>query len=335
MTAIVFRDTDLCTHEIAGTLSHHFHPGEAVECDAQALACAGGCVVCIGPLYVRFEQVTFDNCTIVALRGAQVDLDGCTSRWKGDNGAGISLFGSGHGTVIRVKGGSVTGGKQAAAIRDYVSIQASQWKVMKSTLRGVDVVGRGSSITMHECELVVGTRMRPSHAVLVKEEDRLDVTDSKIMGGKQGVTVCRSTAVMLNRCEVKGASKDGFLIRFAGSAYLNDCTVHSVVKGSGVKVRGTDSHPRSFAYDKRVKSLSFLKLTFLKLTEVKMKNCTVKDCNNGIIADNGAKLECRECLVKGNSFGVSTEYTGIRRGPYSKVLLQDCELENEANLLDL
>jgi hypothetical protein len=92
-------------------------------------------VLCHGKgCQVTFSNVVFERCTLVVLEAAAVTLNSCkfsnTSRQEG-----VSIYASGQGTTVQVRGGSLSGGAQGATICGGAAFKAAFLNVTQVLLR--------------------------------------------------------------------------------------------------------------------------------------------------------------------------------------------------------
>ena len=66
---------------------------------------------------VTFRNVTFTECTLVVAEGARAALHGTSSSFDPEGPCGLALFADGEGTVVRMHGGSITGGTQGVTVQ--------------------------------------------------------------------------------------------------------------------------------------------------------------------------------------------------------------------------
>ena len=66
---------------------------------------------------VTFRNVIFTACTLVVAEGACAALHGSTSSFDPALPHGLALFANGAGTVVRMHGGSITGGTQGVTVQ--------------------------------------------------------------------------------------------------------------------------------------------------------------------------------------------------------------------------
>lgn len=66
---------------------------------------------------VTFRNVTFTECTLVVAEGACAVLHGTSSSFDPEGPCGLALFADGEGTVVRMHGGSITGGTQGVTVQ--------------------------------------------------------------------------------------------------------------------------------------------------------------------------------------------------------------------------
>lgn len=79
---------------------------------------------------MTFTNVTFERCTLVALEGAAATLHSCHFK-NSSRQEGVSIYASGTGTAVNVRGGSITGGAQGASVSGGASLKAAFLTVTK------------------------------------------------------------------------------------------------------------------------------------------------------------------------------------------------------------
>lgn len=93
--------------------------------------CADGVVLCHGKgCQVTFTNVTFERCTLVVLEGAAATLRSCNFS-NSTRQEGVSIYASGSGTAVNVRGGSIVGGAQGASIAGGAAFKAAFLTVSK------------------------------------------------------------------------------------------------------------------------------------------------------------------------------------------------------------
>ena len=106
---------------------------------------------------VHFDKVTFQMCTLVVVGEADAILSQCNFIASSDEGTGIGMMVSGHGSrVIAQEGCSFKGGLQCVAVHAGASFRGHSVCCRAAEVTGIEVMGHGSSLTLSRTQSVWG-----------------------------------------------------------------------------------------------------------------------------------------------------------------------------------
>ena len=126
-------------------------------------------MVCRGAgCHVTLTNVTFKQCTLVAIAGASVALSNCSFELNSNNpsrscGGAIGIVASGQGTSVRADACYVRRGTQGISVQLGAKLEASGLTVTETTRIGIEVTGPASSAHLSNCMLAEFKFKFPGH----------------------------------------------------------------------------------------------------------------------------------------------------------------------------
>lgn len=256
-----------------------------------------GCVV-------TFTDVTFDNCTLLALSGAQVTLN--QSKFQHtelSQSPGLCIYAHGPGSKVAVRGGTISGGIQGATVQAGARFEAYGLQVSGVEVLGVEVSHEGSSLRLTDCTLQAFSSVYHELdivcGVCVHSGSKADLSSLKVSGMVYGVAVHSCASVRLADSLVARTVSHCVALTLGATGNLDRCRLSRSQQRDGVFVEGEGSRADA-------------------------RHCHFVENSSGVFALNGGKLTASSCKSSGNkAAGFSAAVSGM-------ITLARCASEKDA-----
>jgi hypothetical protein len=260
--------------------------------------CADACIVCHGRgCRTTFDDITFRNCVLVVLSGAQVTLKnplftGCFS-----STSGVSLFVHGSGSRALVWGGAITGGHQAATVQAGAHLEATACTIHDTLCEGIVLTDAGTG-SMDSC-VVSGSQC--AHGLMVSGVgSRAKLARCQFLRNhSSGVAAFGGGSVTADSCTSSENKVAGFQVDGDGSrVYTKDCSSFGDLRGCQATNAGS-------MHAQNVEVCGSTESGYLVGTggEGVLQDCSAVQCGvHGVYArGDGSRLEVRGGELRQNS----------------------------------
>lgn len=283
------------------------------------MVCADACIVCYGsqcrPL---FSDVTFLNCTLVALSGGQVTLH--NSQFAGSHShssesSGVTIFAHGAGTRVICEAGNITQGKQAATVQAGARLEASNVAISRMELAGVEVKDEASSLNLSSCTIsefssFICSGAEDVRGVLVHCSGVAVLSDVTISGMAVAVDVSTRGRALLSNCVVSDTMWEGVMFRDGGTGSMDGCVVSGSQSSQGLCVSGVSSSAKvARSHFQRNKDSGLAAFTAGSLTADSCKTSDNK-VSGYQVHGKGSRLYLTGCTSNGDTRGCQATETG-------------------------
>jgi hypothetical protein len=254
---------------------------------------AGGVVVCCGEgCTATFTDVTFNNCTLLALQGAHVTLNQSKHQHSHAASSGLSIYTHGPGTKVAVRGGTISGGIQGASVHAGARLEAYGLNVSAVEVLGVEVCDVQSSLRLTDCKVhgfsSVYRDLDIMCGIFMHAGSKAELSSLDVQGPVYGLAVHGKAALRLSDSTVSGTVSHCVAMTLGATGRLDRCKFLRSKAGHGLFVEGEGS--------------------CLHVSQCRLSH----NGSSGGSASNGGKLTAVCCKTAGNKVaGFSVQVSGV------------------------
>lgn len=283
---------------------------------------------------MTFTDVKFQNCSVVALEGAQVFLTNCSFTVTDPVDVIVALQAIGNDTHVDMRDSTVdgNGSAQGVAVRHGAQLQAKGVALSNISKIGFEGRGTGTQLTLSECTIhdlpapkIHLTTSTATWAIALLDKCAAVLTRVKCSAAGGGIRISDSAKASLTSCDIENSHcQVGIRVTSGADAQIQGCSVRDS-KCTGIVVDGSGTH---VAMSESTSSYNeFSGMCVQRHAQAEVRKCNFhSNRQHGLNIRTEAVLKATQCVSERN------QWSGFIVDTHGRMELSDSKAcENQIN----